>query len=237
MSSYVLKIVDDPSKFQDRVDEITAKDSFTSIKHAAAQVKSALLDNKDVVALCAPQVGLNLRLFGVKTANNKVKIFLNPLIISGEGLHLSRETNASFRNKQFIIPRKDKVHVAYQEINGAPNSETYSGVYGEVVQQMIEMLDGILLSDYGLDLDDVGGVDKFDKASKKDKEALIQMYLDSLKNISGNLKAEIDATPALKELDDTIEFMTGVLMGDIKPVDKDGNIIIKKSKEEEEEHK
>ena len=233
MSNYILKIVDDLSKFQERVDELNATTSYEYVKHTVADLKRTLIANKDLVGLCAPQIGVNLRIFCIKTANDKVRAFLNPLIVSGEGLHLSREVNPSFHSKQFIIPRKDKIHVAFQEVNGEPNSETYSGAYAEIVQQMIEMLDGILLSDYGLDLDDIGGPEAFDKASDDDKQKLIQMYLDSLKNISSEFKKDIESNPDLKKINDNIEFITKYLEGDIKPVDKEGNIVEPKKKEED----
>lgn len=233
MSNYVLKIITDLNKFQERIDEINGATSFETVKHTIADLKKTLDANKDLVGLCAPQIGVNLRIFCVKMSNNKVKAFLNPIIVKGDGLHLSREVNPSFPNKQFIIPRKNTVHVAYQEADGRPNSESYSGAYGEIVQQMIEMLDGILLSDYGLDLDDVGGIEAFDKASKKDKEAVIQMYLENIKATYSDMKETIDNTPELKEINDEIEFMTKYINGEIKPVDKDGNIVSPKKKEED----
>ena len=46
------------------------------------------------------------------------------------------------------------------------------------------------------------------------------MYLDSLKSRSEELHNEISSTPALKELDDAIEFMTGVATGKVKLEDE-----------------
>ena len=82
MSNYVLKIVDDLSKFQERVNEINSRTSFEAVKHTVADLKRTLDANKDLVGLCAPQIGVNLRIFCVKMSNNKVKAFLNPMIVS-----------------------------------------------------------------------------------------------------------------------------------------------------------
>ena len=232
MSNYVIKIITDKSKFQERVDEIDKNTSPEAVKHTVSELKQTLIANKELVGLCAPQIGTNLRIFCIKTANNRVRAFLNPLLVSGEGLHLSREINPSFPNKEFIVPRRDKIHVAFQEVMGQPNSESYSGAYAEIVQQMIEMLDGITLMDYALDLDDVGGPKEFDKASKEDKQAIVQMYLESLKATSTELKETIEANPTLKGINDDINFMTEYLKGEIKPVDKDGNIVDIKKEEE-----
>lgn len=234
--SYVVKIVEGPENFSERVDEILDNKLYEPVKHAVSQLKERLKVDPELVALCAPQIGTKLRLFVVKTSGTnmeKFKAFINPMIVTGEGLHLSREVNPSFKGKQFIIPRKDKVHVAYQTPDGHVESETYVGVYGEVIQQMIEMLDGITLFDYGFDLDDVGGAEEFDKATKEEKEQVIQMYLESLKSISGELKEEIESNPELKRINDTIDFTTRMLSGEIKPVDENDNIVEFKTVEEQ----
>lgn len=233
---YVIKIVDDVSKFQERIDEILDNKLYEDVKHCVATIKERLKVDPEMVALCAPQVGDKLRLFVVKTSGNnieKFKVFLNPMIVSSKGLHLSMESNPSFKDKWFIIPRKDEVHIAYQTIDGHIESETYKGVYGEVIQQMIEMLDGITLFDYGLDLDGIGGVEAFTSASNEDKIKVMQMYLDSLKSFDENLKKEIEASPELKNLNDTINFTTQMLLGNIKPIDKDGNVVEYKTPEEQ----
>jgi len=216
----------DLSLFEDRIDEITSKTNYSEVKDTISMLKNELHKNKDLVCLCAPQINKKLRIFVVKNSDNKYKAFLNPMIVNAsKELHLSREANASIPNKEFIIPRKNEVHVAYQQPNGRVESETYSGAYSEVIQQMIEMLDGITLLDYGLDLDSVGGPKKFDKATKKDKQTVIEMYLDNLKNLSKDFEDEINNNEELKNLNDTIKFQTKLLTGEIKPIDSDGNII------------
>ena len=155
------------------------------------------------------------------------------MVIKAEGLHLSREISASIPGKEFIIPRRNSVHVAFQLQDGQVNSETYIGAYAEIVQQMIEMLDGITLADYGLDLDDVGGPAVFDKASNKDKVELMAAYLDYLKTLSKDFKEQIESDPKLNDLNRTIDFAAGVLAGtitritdidDLKKEDKDQKV-------------
>lgn len=221
MTNSIIKIITDIDNFSDRVDEITATTSYDEVKHVISRLKKALKQNPDIPALCAPQIGNNLRLFVVKLNKSNdaaFKVFLNPLIVSSKGLHLSRETSPSIPDCEFIIPRKNEIHVAYQESDGHVNSETYIGAYGEVIQQMIEMLDGITLADYGLNLNDVGGAHKFNKAPKKQQAEVIQMYLQSLKEISMDLKTQIEESSELKLIDDTINFMTGLLDGSITPI-------------------
>ena len=222
-----IKVITDLSKFEERTDEILgSKDPIGQLKEIQSTIvdlKNVLRDNRDNVCVCAPQIGSNLRLFIVETAETsnvkgKYKIFINPMIVTSEGIHLSRETNLSLPGREFIVTRYDKVHVAYQDEMGHFCSETYVGSYGEVVQQMIQMLDGITLVDVGLEVDN-----DFDNASDKDRQTIIQMYIDSLKNKTEKLTKEIEADANLKNLNDIIKMQTGLLTGNIVPLDSEGN--------------
>lgn len=227
------QIITDLDKFQEQVDIVTGDKTLGYVKSVVSDIKRTLYDNPDLVCLCAPQVGENLRLFVVRNGrqdSERFKVFINPMIVSAEGFHLSRETNASLPNKQFIIPRRDKIHVAFQEVSGEVNSLTFISAYAEVVQQMIEMLDGITLEDYGLDLDllatdELNGIDAFDQATEEERVEVLTAYLEQLKTKLGDLKIEIENTPKLKEIDNYINFSTEVLKGNIKPIDEHGEIV------------
>ena len=81
-------IITDLSKFDERVDTITAETSFSKVKHVIADIKRSLYDNQDIPALCAPQIGEPFRLFVVKNGkkeSNRFKVFLNPMTVSVEG--------------------------------------------------------------------------------------------------------------------------------------------------------
>ena len=74
-------------------------------------------------------------------------------------------------------------------------------------------------------LDDVGGVEAFNKATDQEKQQVISLYLETLKKQSAQSSAEIENNAELKQLNDSIEFMKGYILGDIKPVDKEGHIV------------
>lgn len=218
----------DENNFNEQLATITAQDSFDKVKHVISDIKRTLYANPEVVALCAPQIDEQLRLFVVRNGkqdSNRFKVLLNPLIVNHEGLHLSREVNPSIPNKQFIIPRYNKMHVAYQTFDGHVTSETFVGFYSEVVQQMIEMLDGITLADYGLDLDDLGGAEAFDNATKEEKTQVLAAYMEHLKNKLGLLQEEINSNESMKYINDLIDFNTEVLKGNIKPLDENGEVV------------
>lgn len=215
------KIITNPGQFEERVDEVVAATGYDFVASAISELKDCLYDNPDIPALCAPQIGYPLRLFVVrlsKKEDDRFKVFINPMIISHEGYHLSREYSPSFPDSEYLVARFNKVHVAFQTSDGHVDSQSFIGAYGEVVQQMIQMLDGLTLEDFGLNLNDVGGADEFDNASDKEKIQVIQMYFEHLSQYSDSLQKEIQSNPDLKNLNDQINLLTGLASGDITPV-------------------
>lgn len=222
MADYVLKIIDDKAKLSDRADEILKGDSPESVTRLINDLKDTLRANKDLCALAAPQIGSGKRVFCIKFANGDIRAFLNPMVMThSKGMHLSRETCASLGATEYIIPRYDEVTVGYQTPMGVPESNIFKGAPAEVFQQMCELLDGILLDDYGLLLEK-----GFDDLNKKDKNTIIDMYLNWLEAKSSNMRKEIDESPSMKEKDRAIDFEYELAMGNVK--------IEKLTKEEED---
>lgn len=222
----ISSIITDLNKFNDRIPEIESNAKYGEVLETIAKIKAVLNSEKNYVSLCAPQIGSDLRLFVVKKEQNerspesRYDVFLNPMIVNKKGLHLSREISLSIPGKEYIIPRYNEIHLAYQEKDGRVNSKTFIGAFAEVIQQMVEMLDGITLADYGLEV-----IEGFDKASNKEKQEIISMYIKYLSAQNESVANEIEKDPELKNLMDTIKFSQGILDGSIKPVDKDGNIV------------
>ena len=98
---------------------------------------------------------------------------------------------------------------------------------------MIDLLDGIFnecLSIIGLELDD-----NWAKMSDGDKQTVITNFESMVKANSEALAKEIEDSPALKAINDNIEFTSKYLAGEIKPVDKEGNIVGEKKETATEE--
>jgi len=75
----------------------------------------------------------------------------------------------------------------------------------------MDHLDGILLSDIGLEIDE-----QFDNATQKEKDEVINWYLETLDLKAKELNNEISNNEELKELKDGIDFMTSVYKGETK---------------------
>lgn len=224
MANYVLKISTDLDKLASRCDEISPFAEEARVTKIVNDLKDTLINNPKLVALCASQLGHFVRIFCIKFANKEIKSFVNPMITKSEGLHLCREFNPSIPGKEYIMPRNDKIIVTFQTPTGKIEENIFEGVVSEVIQQQINMLDGVLLSDFGLEV-----LPEFDKASKEEQDEVINWWLDDLKLKNDKLTKEIDSNEDLTKVKKAIEFMTKVASGEIKTeqveVNKDGSPI------------
>ena len=86
-------------------------------------------------------------------------------------------------------------------------------------QQMQDLLDGILLDDYGLPV-----LQEFREASKEEQEELIDYYLQQLKTKAETLNKEVEESKDLKQAKDAIDFMTAVSLGKVELGDPESKV-------------
>lgn len=211
MPEYVLKIVTDKEKLSQRCDEINVLQEGEKALNIITKLKDTLKAKPNNIALAAPQLGYNTRIFVIRFADGEFKTYINPMITKTEGIHLSREFNPSLPNKEYLIPRYNKIMVLFQNLKGAVDQHVIEGVVAEVFQQQVQLLDGVLLDDFGLEI-----FPEFDKASKKQQQEVIDWWLNNLKEKDSNLNKEINENKELLEVKKAIDFMAGVAKGDIK---------------------
>jgi peptide deformylase len=214
MANYVLAIINDATKLQERCDEVNLKnpEEMIMVTKIVNNLKDTLRANINLPALSAPQLGYKYRIFCIKFANGDIRAFINPLILSvPKNMHLSREICPSVSNTEYIVPRCNEIEAAYQTPVANNEVNKFMGAPAEVFQQMMNLIDGVLISDIGLEI-----LPGFDNLSDDDKEKIIQMYLDSLKNKEAVLSKEVENNPSLKKTNDAINFMTDLALGKIK---------------------
>ncbi len=224
MADYILKIITDLDKLSERSEEINPFTEENKVKKIVNDLKDTLIANKDVVALSASQIGSPYRIFCLKFSDNELRAFVNPMITKSEGMHLCREVNASLPNSEYIMPRSDKIILRFQTPTGVITENIFEGVVAEVVQQQMQLLDGILISDIGLPI-----LEGFDEATEEEKQQIIDMWLDNLKKHNNDLNKEIDSNEDMLKVKKAIEFMTKVANGEVTiekvETDKDGSSI------------
>ena len=78
-----------------------------------------------------------------------------------------------------------------------------------VFQHELDHLEGLLLSDVGLEIDD-----DFKNGTDEEKDKIINYYLESLDLRKKELDKEFENNAELKELKDGVDFMSSVLKGE-----------------------
>lgn len=194
-----------------RADEINTTVE-SELKSEIVLALKKTLEKENLTALSAPAIGYNKRIFVIKF-NEEIKTFINPIIVKYDGLTLNREKCSSIPGKEFIIPRNTDIKVMYQRANGAIESRQIIGLAAMVFQHEMQHLDGILLSDIGLELDE-----NWDTFTEEEKNEILKMYLESLDMTQKTLEQEIEEDPTLKQTSDAIKFMTSVATGETKLV-------------------
>lgn len=204
------EIITDEIALSKRALEIDTRTQNKEMREIISEIKNTIR-KKELFALSAPAIGYDRRIFCMNFSDLEIKTFINPVIMSSEGLTISRETCTSIPGKTFLLPRNKEITVMYQDPMGRAQSRKLTGVAACVFQHEIQHLDGMIISDIGLEIDE-----QFDEATKEEQDELIKAYLESLDLVAKELSEEIQNDPELKQLSDGIDFLTGVQTGEVE---------------------
>lgn len=204
-----MDIITDVEKLSIRADEVDVRKDNKEIREITVSLKNAVREH-NLLSLSAPQIGIDKRIF-VINFNGDIRTFINPMITNVKGFELSRETCSSIPDKTFIRPRHNDIQVMYQTPLGKIESKQFMGAAARVFQHCLDHLDGLLLSDIGLEIDEM-----FDNATEEERTEVINMYLDSLDIKQKEVDKEIQEDKELKQIADGITFMEKVKKGEVQ---------------------
>ena len=202
------KIITDEEKLSERSFEVDIKQKREELVNVADNLKQLITKN-GYTALSAKQIGCEYRMFCINF-NGDIRTFINPMITKSKGLHLSRECNASFGDREFVIPRNDEIITVYQTLEGKVEHNSFSGPACEIFQQQVNLLDGVLLPMLGLEIED-----DFRNATPEEQQQVLDLYIKSLENTNKELQTEVESNEQLKQMSNGIKFMTGVATGEV----------------------
>ncbi|TSC57501.1 MAG: peptide deformylase [Candidatus Peregrinibacteria bacterium Greene0416_19] len=123
-------------------------------RHIAGQLaqKAHRLDHRFNVfslGLAAPQIGYGKRVIVLKRSYGDYQVMINPEIRDRKWILPSISTCFSLKGLH-ILPRAMWVKVRYQDLDGNEHEEVRRGGRATILQQEIDHLNGILVSDYWL---------------------------------------------------------------------------------------
>lgn len=206
--SHVKAVVTDYDILSERCDEIDLTKKNKNIQNTVLQLKNTIKANPGMLGLSANQIGSYDRVL-VLNFNGNLRSFVNPIITRVDGFELSRETCHSIPGKTFIRMRNSRVWVTYQTPLGKIESVELNGVAAKMMQHHIDHLDGLLLSDVSLEVDEA-----FDNATEEERAEVLKYYLESLDLCADELTNDVNSTDEGKQLADAIRFIESVKKGE-----------------------
>ena len=173
------------------------------------KLKEVLETNPDLLALSAPQIGINKRVFCLRF-NDVVKTFINPIITKKHGINFVIETCASMPGKEIVIARPEEITCVYYNDKFEYEDNKLLGVAASMFDQQAQILDGVLPSELGL----VSDIEQDGKIEEADLEAIIPFYKDTfLPTKLGSLLETINADEEAKKDFNYLKFTEGVING------------------------
>jgi peptide deformylase len=206
--STVENIVTDYDILSERCDEIDLTKKNKNIQQTVIKLKNVIKNTPGMLGLSANQIGLYDRVL-VLNFNGNLRSFVNPIITRVDGFELSRETCHSIPDRTFIRMRNSRVWVTYQTPLGKIESVELNGVAAKMMQHHIDHLDGLLLSDVSLEIDE-----EFDNATEEERSEVIKMYLESLDLRAEELTNDVNQDEEGKKLADALRFIESVNKGE-----------------------
>ena len=195
----VKDIIKDELQLSEREDEIDVRTQATEMRE------------KCLSSLSAPAIGYNRRIFCIDFKDSEIKTFINPIIAQAKGMQLSIEKCVCIPDKEFMRPRNNDLMIIYQRPTGQIENRQIVGMSAIVFQHELDHLDGLLLSDVGIEIDE-----DFHNATEEEQQEIINAYLDALDIKKKEIDTEINTNPELKQLSDGIDFMESVYKGETK---------------------
>lgn len=230
---YIRDIETDYDKLSVRSQEIDYEKKGSELQDIVINLKTNMREKK-ITALSAIQLGIEKRVICIDF-NGDIRTFVDPIITKTGEMELSRETCHSIPNKTFIIPRYNKLEITYFTPLKKVQSIELVGLAARIMQHHIDHLNGLLLCDIGLEIDE-----DFDNASDKEKQQIVDMYLDSLDIKKNTIEEEIKDDKEAQDIINAAKFFESVQKGETK-IDKynltkeESDEIRKQIKEQEED--
>lgn len=208
MVNYEKEIIKDENALYDWCVEIDPRKEGKLLQEIILSLKQTMKKN-NIVSLTAPQIGYNKRVFCIRFGETDYRTFVNPIIENNTGFQFSRETCSSLEGKTFIIPRFVNIKVFFTTPMNKVESCKLVGASAFVFQHCLDHLNGMLLSDIGLEIDEL-----FDNATDDERAEILKMYAESLDIRQKQLEDEIKADKESNDILEAARFMDSVRRGE-----------------------
>lgn len=183
------------------------------------KIKEVMESNPDIIALSAPQIGINKRIFCLRFSD-QIKTFINPIITKKTGLNIVIETCASMPGKEIVIGRPEEITVVYYNDEFKYEDNKLLGISASLFDQQAQILDGVLPNELGL----VSDIEMDGKIEEADLAEIIQFYKNTfLPNKLSCLNNAISNDKEAKENFQRLKFTESVINGRIAVIESEND--------------
>jgi peptide deformylase len=174
-------------------------------------IKEAMASDEHILALSAPQLGIDKRIFCLKF-NDVIKTFINPIITKKTGGTIAPETCCSMPGKEILISRPDEITVVYYTDEFKYEDNKLIGPAARLFDQQYQLLEGIAPSELGL-VSDVEEDGSLADCTEEDIKQLTEIYKQFVQMKMDALKKEIEADEIAQKEYRTLKFTEDVING------------------------
>lgn len=192
-------------------------------------IKEAMEADKTILALSAPQIGIDSRIFCIRF-NDTIKTFINPIVTKKSNYIVKPETFISMPGKEILITRPEELTVVYYTDEFKYEENKLLGAAARLFDQHCQLLDGVLPSDLGL-VSDVETDGSLADLSEEEIAQVIEIYKQFIKVKTAGLQKQIEEDEEIKKQYNTLKFTEKVINGDALVISGEGKDAEKRHKQ------
>jgi peptide deformylase len=183
-------------------------------------IKEAMEADKTILALSAPQIGIDSRIFCIRF-NDIIKTFINPIVTKKSNYVIKPETFISMPGKEILITRPEELTVVYYTDDFKYEENKLLGAAARLFDQHCQLLDGVLPSDLGL-VSDVETDGSLADLSEEEIAQVIEIYKQFIKAKTAGLQKQIEEDEEVKKQYNALKFTEKVINGDALVISGEG---------------
>lgn len=207
------KIITELEKLQVAAEPVEISVEDVEVKEKLEKIITDLTDtltkNESLLALSAPQIGKKVRIVALKF-NDGIKILINPVITKKLNYSIGGETFASMPGKEILIIRPEEVRIVYYNDKFKYEDNKFLNSAARLLDQQIQLLDGVLPSDLGL-VSDIEQDGKLEDLTEEEWKEVKNIYTQLIKMKSEALTGEVEKDEELSKTFKEMRFAEKVI--------------------------
>ena len=192
------------------------KDEALSI---VEKLKQYLTENDKVLAISAPQLGMDARIFCIRF-NDIIKTFINPVVTKKSSYAIKPETFEGMPGKEILISRPEEVTVVYYTDEFKYEENKLLGSAARIFDQLNQLLDGILPSELGL-VSDVKEDGSLADLTEDEIKEVMEVYKQFIIAKTEAYKKAVESDEHAKKAFRQLQFSEKVMNGQANIIAKD----------------